>query len=956
MTALRPRVARTLVALALVASTAGGLAAQQDDAADERARAAHTLDRLIWTAAGLQNLLASRDYPNALLLGLVSRATARDAPIAGLAGLPEPGATREACRATADAVRGTTCALRELGARVPRSLAGDLADEAARLVALATRVPASATTGLDAWAAGGTDALQAYVVSALEPVWHGGRSEGSNGEAVAHLAMRLTGVDPQAKAADILGVAAPLRELVERVGGADSFTPGVAADRLLAAQERFLAETLDGLRGLLRSPVDAGEARVDWAARRSFAWLMGSALSAAGPELGETADVARTLGSAAADLRRAASQFPRSLSSFGQSAAVLALGGNVLGVAANVTSFFSAVGIAGPTTGRQVRALRAAVDTLRSELADRLDRVDASLDGLFVALDTNFGRLERAVGASQRANAAELAAIHGDVLALGRALERVDENLHSYMQAGFDRDYNRSLVRCLEHRERHLPPMDVMDFPTFSGCLTEFRIRAVRDARDAILTDQTTPYDDASVAAALSDLSPANLGRRLPLLGRIARDRFGNPGLMVRGAIANPVEWAIAAQAYLTVLSDWPDHARAVSTGDLDAMLGVGHDLRETLRNIVVTSNGMPRTDFFDAILARYEAAADSLHTRVAQLARRTEDDRLQRVHVDSVIRVIEPAEPGRPALPSARTVSGLVPPELPAAHALGLGSLSLRYRLVFTDSVARENLSRNGRDHDRVTWTTAHITVDVLHSTEGRIAVLEASAAPFRRRTEAVTGDPRNPRVRRTTEHVADPWPLFSAELWPALANARDWLATVDNDAVSRVRDRLDAALKNHAAVEVDALVLSSCAATPARAETASLQRALQAMTAAKGLIDAYVLFGLARSVQTHEDLRAALFGEEAVFGGDALCAAVRGGDSVVRLVLVNEAPHERLDRLREVLTDILSQPQSLPEPLDLVERTLYQLEAAREIQSLRVRAALGRPPAPAGYDRSEP
>ena len=137
---------------------------------------------------------------------------------------------------------------------------------------------------------------------------------------------------------------------------------------------------------------------------------------------------------------------------------------------------------------------------------------------------------------------------------MGRRMERMESNLTTYMQAGFDRDYSRTLIRCLEHRERHLPPFDRMEFLVFSECLTDFRVRGAQDARDALLVDRTTPVDDLSLAETLFDLSPENLARRLPLLARVAEQRFSYPGFRGGRGGANPVEWAVASQAYLTML------------------------------------------------------------------------------------------------------------------------------------------------------------------------------------------------------------------------------------------------------------------------------------------------------------------------------------------------------------------------------------------------------------------
>ncbi|HWV58494.1 MAG TPA: hypothetical protein VNZ57_13655, partial [Longimicrobiales bacterium] len=567
-------------------------------------------EQLLWTAGALQSLLAEGDYATTLLLAAANRAAA-EAPdgfvgdgVRSLAAAMESGPTRQRlqqCRAARDEIENALCSIETLAAAAPNGVGRLLTDAGARLVGDAFR--AGPTRGLPVGFVsrqlGGTYAsaepLQRFAEPVLEEALRLALSGGDSG--FRELVGTVVGIDPGASLeslvsapaiANLLGVNPTLARLSE----------GEAALRdVVAHYQGVVDSSAQSLAGILGALTGAGgedpeniltqalDLRLEWAADRSLSYLASRAAALMGEDDGTVARV-RAIGSAIADLKLGAASFAEQLASFGQQAAAASLAGNVLSVAMGVTSFFGLTpGALGPASARDVRALRAAVDTIRAELHGRFDTVDASLDTLMLAVGTGFERLESLVASGNADVQAHLTVLTRELSTLGQRLDRMETNLLTYMQDGFSREYNRTLVRCLEHRERLLPPYDEMEFQVFSDCLAEFRTRAVRDARDALLTDQTTPVDDASLASTLAsgDDSLDSLGRQLSLLGRAAQERFGYAGMRGGRGVANPVEWAIAAQAYLTLLHDWPQHAGAVTTGDLEAILAVGKEISDVL-------------------------------------------------------------------------------------------------------------------------------------------------------------------------------------------------------------------------------------------------------------------------------------------------------------------------------------------------------------------------------------
>src|SRR5690606_21714045 len=123
--------------------------------------------------------------------------------------------------------------------------------------------------------------------------------------------------------------------------------------------------------------VDGFEA---WATQRPFVYLSARSAALYGLDAGVTERI-RTLGNAAADLKREGPAFTSNLSSLGQQAAMAVLGGNVFGVAARVASFFHLTpGDLGAGASEDVRVLREGVEGMRAELGAGFEQVDERFD------------------------------------------------------------------------------------------------------------------------------------------------------------------------------------------------------------------------------------------------------------------------------------------------------------------------------------------------------------------------------------------------------------------------------------------------------------------------------------------------------------------------------------------------------------------------------------------------
>ncbi len=958
-------------------------------------------DQLAWTAGSMQRLLARQDYPSLLFVSALGKTLVTEGekaldgldPVVGaLTARPTRGASATgsrfasslsggadpvgACRAETDPSRGTICAMERLVPLAPPALGRELTEEGVRLLGLYAAAPAQAR-GASLGAAASAlspapfDPLQSFAEGALGSVWQArSRAAGEPSSLAPRMDGLLSGVlgfSPSDGAESVMVRSPELRRLLAahptvsaplgfRTGGTPlgglSTAPAAGLDGVMTGYHGFLS----GVAASLGSTPDVSSAS-EWAAGRSFVYLAARSAELSGADRG-VSDRIRSLGAAAVDLQRGTADFPGQVMSRGRDLAIAALTGNVLGFATRITSFFQgSSGGFGPGAADELRTLREGVQRLGRDVGAGFAGVDSRFDELFSVLDGRFAHLEGLVATSGRDVRAEIAAVHLDVLALGARLDRMDEDLRSYMQAGFDRDYMRTLVRCLEHRERYAPPFDQMELGVFSACLADLRVRAVDDARDALLTDQATPLDDLSLTQALSGASTQDLARRLPLLARAASQRYAYGGLGSGRTLANPLEWAVAAQAYLALLRDWPDHARAVTAVDLERMWEVGTDVRDALQAVTLDpATGAPGA-LLPAVLASYEASVASLTTEAALLARRHRQEGLRHAPASSILVTLTPADGPGPLLPVPSAVAAALPPEVRTAAVLGLDSARLTYRLVREDSVARGDARRRwlvfGKRHDRFTYSRVSVEVELTVGTLHGLASYRATGPFHLRRTDRIAGDHDSDRSVGGVDHVPDVASHFLAADWPELA--AEWQAwtttTPEHFVLELLEQRVQDELRGSSTSALAAVIDNACGGQPGatglsgpdRESSLRIRSTLASMSATRALLEAYVRLGLPRSLEEDAALRGALLGNDAILDREGLCSLVESDAHPLRLVWLDEEPQRRATLLRAALDRSLERAAREPELLPAVAATLDQLEVAIRVQRLRTRNALG-------------
>ena len=959
--------------------------------------AAQTLEEIVWAAVTLERTLERREVAGILALGALHRlagaegrvgatgssgagspwgtpsgtpaGTPGGTPGRGVGWPPDPerleaaslwladavarvqtGAAGPTCAPAGDAVDGVRCALQSLLPGAPAEVAQALAAEGRAFLALQVRDPLRSQVRMSV-----ADPLQQYTETVLDQVaglraqLEGLQSDDGVFDA-RRVLQRLTGIDPSASVPSLLATSTGLQGLADGVLG--------EGRDVMEAYAAYLNSLTGSARGWL-GEAQALEGRVQGlrslASDRAMVYLTGKTAAVTGLEAAVT-DRIRVLGNAALDLQAEGGVFLQNLRQMGQQAAVGLLSGNMLSVAQGVATFLQlSPGAFGAETAADIREIREMVTRLEGELRSGFEGVDARFDEVFRELDSGFARMETLVQRQHEEVMVELGEIQVGLASLATRTDRFESSVRAYLEAGFDRDHARTLIRCLEHRDRFTQPMAE---PVFRECLTDFRARGARDARDALLTDRTTPVDDASLMRALEDRSLENLARSLPLLARAAEQRFGYPGLGGGRGGANPVEWAVAAQAYVTMLEEWPDLAAQVGPADLEALVGVGIELRSVLGAMVVDPASGEVGAFTARILDAYGRGLEEAAAEADLLARRYQQAQLRRVDPAELLNQAVPAAGAGAAIPLPEHVRGGIPNEVRTATVLALESPGLVYRMTVADSVDLDNLRRRwnffGRDHDRRTYTRTTLTLELRQSDGTLISLWAVTGPPVHRMTEVMAGRFDSDRVRSRVVHIPDPQDHFLREHYPVLARSdQGWTSGIRSSrVVTALGEAIEDELRRFESASLNRIFGAVCDVGPPagalgaedQASVLRLRRAIDQMTAARQVLMAAVGLALPPERLMSGTLPRLLDGEDGLLDRGRLCGIVASGDSPLRVVWLEEVPQRRLQELAESLEAewaglVWKDPSGVrtPVPSTRVDETLELLRGAIRLQELR-------------------
>lgn len=316
------------------------------------------------------------------------------------------------------------------------------------------------------------------------------------------------------------------------------------------------------------------------------------------PKMGR--DIER-FGSAAINVYRAVNAFSTGASTGN---AIFALGasgatGNFLGAAMTMSGILGGGGFGGvggdqtPALRAEIAELRKLIEALAKRMDERFDRVDRSLDRIYVDMNAGFERIERRLAGLEedaRQIQLSLASLSGRLDAFEALVRRGQRELLEEMKAV-------EVEGCLRWRSDIVKPLADDRFYWCAIQLAGFAVRQA--ATDAYAGGTSWDPSEAGLPARLLD--PFN---NVQLFFAAAQARGVNlvaPNELDR--LVSPRYWGVAVEDYLKLLADWPQYAVNIKPAQIERVRAAGEGLN---RGLAAISDPRTGRDLFVGLLRSY--------------------------------------------------------------------------------------------------------------------------------------------------------------------------------------------------------------------------------------------------------------------------------------------------------------------------------------------------------------
>lgn len=358
----------------------------------------------------------------------------------------------------------------------------------------------------------------------------------------------------------------------------------------------------------------------------SVAVIMGN------PQLSRTI---ATVGSATIAISNAVSAFTESSSNPGASIAGLGaslLSGNVVGAVFKIAGLF---GLGGPSTDEmileEVRAIRSDLREMNEQMNSRFDNIDRTLQELNAKIEASFDRVYREFENLGRAVAeinqqvrdinertiriereltqiqARMVGVETDLGEMQSALDRFDRRMQLMLRDGFGQQLVQYIDRCVGFRQTYGRDMDT---GWYDDCENVLYSWAVAHAANASSTGSTIDSSYAALAEAIEGATGQRLMAGEPQAGR--------------RAVPNLVVWKSAADAYVQLAVEWPQHRRRVNTpARVQQIVESGTIAESAINALIVSSTSQSTTaenDLYGRLVAHYSSRLEALKTALKAL------------------------------------------------------------------------------------------------------------------------------------------------------------------------------------------------------------------------------------------------------------------------------------------------------------------------------------------------
>ena len=262
----------------------------------------------------------------------------------------------------------------------------------------------------------------------------------------------------------------------------------------------------------------------------------------------------------------------------------------------------------------QLRAIRQQIVDLRDEMRVRFDRIEKRLNKMYVGILNRLAEIDFDLGQIE-VNVDELQLALYD---LHSELQRLNRNVHAFLEAAHRRELVEAINGFLRFRERTGEDLSLEDFRTAENEFFSWGNDHAKDTLQAGPEDRS--FDDEDL---LGEITALPLGTNINYLRSFPAERL-NLAVLSAVRLANPFDWIVAGEAYAQLCEESP--ARTVSPDRVQALVAVGEALGTSLARIADDA-------LFAALAEHYLASFGALTDAIAAFEQEFRSDSETQLH-----------------------------------------------------------------------------------------------------------------------------------------------------------------------------------------------------------------------------------------------------------------------------------------------------------------------------------
>lgn len=680
--------------------------------------------------------------------------------------------------------------------------------------------------------------------------------------------------------------------------------------------------------------------RLELEATRSGIYVLSKLVGTADPIAGRAV---ATLGNAGLQLAESLDAYAHASRTFGggvgTSLGSIVLTGNILNIGLGIASL---LGSSGPTADalilQGIGDLKKQIGELSQKMHGRFDRIDRTLNAIYVTFAQRLGALESQLAAAHR----DVLGIRQDLIELEKRSYRLERNILEAVRAGFDRNLEDSATLCLESGElfvrADLSPDD------YKRCVVAFMNYSIKHSHDKLAVRKAEYTDRRHVAEAIGEVP---LAEQLFYLDSLATRRWGVHLAGDVPTLANPIQWAAGADLFMTLADTyWDGHfSKATSVEPTNRILAMGERLNRYVASLTARRAApSPSPSPVERSVVDYADAVESIAALIDDMRKKYEDANMNGAPlwgVQSTSQALHAILPC-PGADLSGGVSGPLAPngpmqelfenEMARADAMKLGASLVCYmRAGWLDQQPQNGnatIDAAGTGGPPCSWHHDELRATLGVDIEGRVGPVPVFQARYRgseelvRQTTTFGGDCSNCQgcnnssqpYRDANALISNGWPMIAAGL--SIGNARA-------DLSKRIAD--------HIATHHEAFRRQLIQATQQKG--APLQRALEELDGARVAMVSFLEVGLERTLTEDDYLRVLLVGEERVADSAILINAIAVAEANLEGFGVSVIARRRADALASRVRAAVELPA--PRRFGIVSSTMRRLELWKARQS---------------------